>query len=42
MKKIENTLVPTNLSQASIAGVSYALDLARMLRAKVTVFLVLG
>lgn len=42
MKRIEKILVATSLSQASIAGVSYALNLAKTLGAEVTVLHVLN
>ena len=37
MKKIEKLLVPTDLSKSSLAGVGYALNLAKTLGAEVTV-----
>jgi nucleotide-binding universal stress UspA family protein len=37
MKRIEKILVPTDLSERSLAGVGYALNLARTLGAEVTV-----
>jgi nucleotide-binding universal stress UspA family protein len=37
VKKIERILVPTDLSERSLAGVGYALNLAKTLGAEVTV-----
>ena len=37
MKRIEKILVPTDLSESSMAGVGYALNLAKTLGAEVTV-----
>jgi universal stress protein A len=42
VKKIEKILVPTDLSERSLAGVGYALNLAKTLGAEVTVIHVLG
>lgn len=38
MKKVENILAPTDLSELSLLGLQYALDLARGWGAKVTVY----
>jgi nucleotide-binding universal stress UspA family protein len=42
MKKVEKILVPTDLSESSMAGVGYALNLAKTLGAEVTVLHVVG
>jgi nucleotide-binding universal stress UspA family protein len=42
MKKIEKILVPTDLSERSLAGVGYALNLSKELGAELTVLHVLG
>jgi len=42
VKKIERILVPTDLSERSLAGVGYALNLAKTLGAEVTVLHVLS
>lgn len=42
VKKIEKILVPTDLSERSLAGVGYALNLAKTLGAEVTVLHVLS
>jgi nucleotide-binding universal stress UspA family protein len=42
VKKIEKLLVPTDLSEHSLAGVGYALNLAKTLGAEVTVLHVLS
>lgn len=42
MKRIEKILVPTDLSESSMAGVGYALNLAKTLGAEVTVLNVVG
>jgi nucleotide-binding universal stress UspA family protein len=42
VKKIEKILVPTDLSESSLAGVGYALNLAKTLGAEVTVLHVLS
>jgi nucleotide-binding universal stress UspA family protein len=42
MKKIEKILVPTDLSERSLAGVGYAVNLAQAVGAELTVLHVLG
>jgi nucleotide-binding universal stress UspA family protein len=42
VKKIEKILVPTDLSERSLPGVGYALDLAKTLGAEVTLLYVLS
>jgi nucleotide-binding universal stress UspA family protein len=42
MKRIEKILVPTDLSERSLAGVGYALNLAKTLGAEVTILHVLS
>ena len=42
MKKIDKILVPTDLSERSLAGVGYALNLAQTIGAEVTVLQVFG
>jgi nucleotide-binding universal stress UspA family protein len=42
MKRIEKILVPTDLSERSLAGIGYALNLAKTLGAKVSVLHVLS